>query len=96
MANIIGMDGMVPKSAKQPTKVDISNSIPLVCKECGYDVYISGTKIRKLSKFSFGGDTDMLIPFDVLLCGECGTISEELLPPEVKVLENKDKLSKTD
>jgi hypothetical protein len=96
MSKIIGMDtpGMQPANNKQ-TKIDISNSVPLTCSNCGYDVFISGVKIRKLSKFNFGGDNDMLIPFDVLLCGECGEVNKETLPPEVKALEMKDKYSET-
>ena len=93
MSKIIGMNPGPNEAGPKQTKIDISNSTPLKCKNCGYDVFISGTKIRKLSKFRFGGDADMMIPFDVLLCGECGTINEDLLPPEVKALETKDKLS---
>ena len=89
MANIIG-GGNIPPT--QQSKVDISNSSPVVCGKCGYDVFISGVKFRKLSKLAFGGDKDMLIPFEVLLCGECGTINDEMIPPEIKALETKDKL----
>ena len=92
MAGIIGGNGMMPQTS-QP-KVDISNSTPMVCKECGYDVFIPGMKFRKLSKLAFGGDNDMLIPLEVLMCGECGSINEEMLPPEIKELEKKDKLKK--
>ena len=63
-----------------------------MCSECGYDVFIPGTKMRRLSKLAFGGDKDMIIPFDVLLCGECGKINDEMLPQEIKALETKDKL----
>jgi hypothetical protein len=48
MANIIG-GGDMPQGPQQP-RVDISNSTALVCKECGYDVFIGGMKFRKLSK----------------------------------------------
>jgi hypothetical protein len=39
-----------------------------------------------------GTQQDMIIPFDVLLCGNCGEVNDELLPTEVKALEHKDKL----
>jgi DNA-directed RNA polymerase subunit RPC12/RpoP len=93
MANIIG-GGDMPQGPQQP-RVDISNSTALVCKECGYDVFIGGMKFRKLSKLAFGGDKDMIIPFEVLLCGECGEINDEMMPPEIKALETKDKLKAT-
>ena len=88
MANIIGNEPI-----KQP-KIDISSSTPMVCPECGYDVFISGTKMRKLSRLAAGTPQDMIIPFDVLLCGQCGEVNDELLPTEVKALEHKDKLEK--
>ena len=89
MANIIGKESAV----KQP-KIDISSSTPMVCPNCCYDVFISGTKMRKLSRLAAGTPQDMIIPFDVLLCGECGEVNDELLPTEVRALEHKDKLEK--
>ena len=88
MANIIG-NGEVPQKQQ---KIDISQSKPMVCNHCGYDVFISGTKFRKLSKLAAGSPQDIIIPFDVLLCGECGQIKDDMLPDEIKALELKDKL----
>jgi hypothetical protein len=88
MANIIG-NGDVPQKQQ---KIDISQSKPMVCSECGYDVFINGTKFRKLSKLAAGSPQDIIIPFDVLLCGNCGQIKEDLLPDEIKALELKDKI----
>ena len=88
MANIIG-NGDVPQKQQ---KIDISQSKPMVCNHCGYDVFISGTKFRKLSKLAAGSPQDIIIPFDVLLCGECGQIKDDMLPDEIKALELKDKL----
>jgi hypothetical protein len=90
MANIIGNG---EPTIGQP-KIDISSSTPMVCSNCGYDVFISATKMRKLSRLVAGSSQDMVIPFDVLLCGECGEINQELLPTEVRALEHKDKLDK--
>ena len=90
MANIIG-NGEVPQKQQ---KIDISQSKPMVCNECGYDVFISGTKFRKLSKIAAASPQDIIIPFDVLLCGNCGQIKDDLLPDEIKALELKDKMDK--
>ncbi len=87
MANIIGQG--------QPTggqsKVDISQSVPMIC-ECGYDKFIPTVKVRRLSKLSFGGAQDMVIPFDLVICGSCGEEFEPLKPVELRALEAKDKL----
>ena len=41
MAKIIGAGGRGTQPPQQP-KLDMNNSKPMVCKHCGYDVFISG------------------------------------------------------
>lgn len=94
MANIIGQ-GEMPQMSGQP-KVDISASVPVVCEVCGEGkTFLPAVKPRKLSKLAFGGDQDMMIPFEVLLCGECGAEQESLKPIQLRALEQKDKVSQT-
>ena len=87
MANIIGKD---TASAAKP-QIDLSTSKPMLCSECGYDVFISGTKIRKISKLITGTPQDMIIPIDVFLCGSCGEVNKELLPQQIQILEEQEK-----
>jgi DNA-directed RNA polymerase subunit RPC12/RpoP len=82
MANILGQNG-------QP-KIDISTSKPIVCNQCGYDVFLPGTKMRKISKLMAGTDQDVVIPFEILICSNCGEILDEMLPAEIKALEKLD------
>lgn len=82
MANIIG---------NQP-KIDLSVSKPIVCGNCGYDVFLPGTKMRKVSKLAAGTEQDVVIPFEILLCGSCGEVLEEMLPREIQALEKLDKM----
>ena len=91
MANIIGQ-GEIPQMPGGQPKVDISQSLPMVCESCGYDKFISTVKVRRLSKLSFGGAQDMVIPFDLVICGSCGEEFEPLKPVELRALEAKDKL----
>lgn len=91
MANIIGA-GETPQPPMGQPKVDISQSIPMVC-ECGYDKFIPTVKVRRLSKLSFGGSQDMVIPFDLVICGSCGEEFEPLKPLELRALEAKDKMT---
>lgn len=91
MANIIGA-GETPKQP-QP-KVDISASVPVVCEVCGEGkTFLPAMKMRKLSKLAYGGDQDMMIPFEVYLCGDCGVEQESFKPVQLRALEQKDKLS---
>lgn len=95
MAKIVGMGGSKPqKASEQPTqqaKIDLGQSKPVVCGECGYDVFVDGAKFRKISKLITGTPQDIVVPIEVMLCGNCGEICEELLPEQMKVLNEIDK-----
>ena len=92
MANIIG-DGPIPNIGGQP-KIDISQSTPAFCEVCGEGkTFLPAVKVRKLSKLAYGGDQDMMIPFEVYLCGDCGAEQELFKPVQLRALEQKDKLS---
>jgi len=87
MAKITDMTGgMQGQPPQQQMQVDVSQSTPMKC-ECGHDVFIPGTKFRKISKLLTGTPQDMLIPVEVYLCGECGQINKELYPKELQSLD---------
>jgi DNA-directed RNA polymerase subunit RPC12/RpoP len=89
MAKIIGMNnkgGGTPPPVQQP-KIDITKSKAMVCEECGYDVFIPGSKFRTISKIVTGTPQDVIIPIEVFLCGECGTVNESFIPQELKNLD---------
>ena len=90
MANIIGA-GEMPQQPKP--KVDISQSVAVMCEVCGEGkTFLPAIKMRKLSKLAYGGDQDMMIPFEVYLCGDCGAEQEEFKPVQLRALEQKDRL----
>jgi DNA-directed RNA polymerase subunit RPC12/RpoP len=84
MANILG---------GQP-KIDLSVSKPIVCAHCGYDVFIAGTKMRKVSKLAAGTEQDVVIPFEILICSNCGEMLDEMIPQQILALEKLDKMKK--
>ena len=90
MANIIGQ-GEVPQMPGGQPKVDISASVPVFC-ECGGKTFLPAMKMRKLSKLAYGGEQDMMIPFEVYLCGDCGAEQELMKPVQLRALEAKDKM----
>jgi DNA-directed RNA polymerase subunit RPC12/RpoP len=97
MAKIVGMGGNKPqKASEQPTQqsapqIDLGKSKPVQCSHCGYDVFVDGAKFRRISKLITGTPQDVIVPIEVLLCGNCGEICEELLPEQMKALEQLDK-----
>jgi predicted RNA-binding Zn-ribbon protein involved in translation (DUF1610 family) len=82
MANIIGMNGGNPQPPKP--KVDISQSTPLECSNCGDDTFLPAIKMRKISKLLTGTPMDAVIPIDCFLCANCGELNIELLPEQVR------------
>lgn len=93
MANIIGAGEMPQIPVGAQPKVDISQSVPVVCEVCGEGkTFLPAMKMRKLSKLAYGGDQDMMIPFEVYLCGDCGAEQEFMKPVQLRALEQKDKL----
>ncbi len=94
MANIIGNGEMPQMPGVAQPKVDISASVPVVCEVCGEGkTFLPAMKMRKLSKLAYGGDQDMMIPFEVYLCGDCGAEQDSFKPVQLRALEQKDKMS---
>ena len=64
----------------------MNNSKPMVCKSCGYDVFISGTSNLELYQDSSYPDTTRCNDTDrtLLMWNIVDTINEQLLPDENK------------
>jgi|TARA_A200000159_G_scaffold36036_1_gene32522 DNA-directed RNA polymerase subunit RPC12/RpoP len=88
MAKIIGMGNNTPPKQPQQPKIDLNKSKPMVCNHCGYDVFLPAVKFRTISKIITGTPQDVMIPVDVYCCGECGAVKEELIPVEIRNLDN--------
>lgn len=91
MAKIYGMDGksgQTPPQQNQQIQVNPKDSSPLVCENCGYDVFLPANKFRKVSKILTGAPQDILLPVEVFVCSGCGEINQELLPEQLKNLDD--------
>lgn len=85
MSKILGTDGQPQGGGSQ---IDLSQSKPMVCKSCGYDVFVAGAKFRTISKLLTGTPQDAIIPIEVQLCGNCGEVNQDLVPKQIKDLDN--------
>ena len=83
MGNLIGA-GDTPNQQQKKLMADLSASKPMVCPDCGYDVFLEGSKFRIISKLLVGASHDQLIPIPVFLCGNCGAVNQDLLPSQLK------------
>ena len=90
MAKIIGNAGGAGQQPLKQPKLDLKTSKPMVCTDCGFDVFVPGVKFRTISKLITSPPQDVMIPIDVYLCGNCGKVNEQLLPEEIKKLDSKD------
>lgn len=88
MGNILQLGNKGKKqNDKQPSKaptVSVKQSKSVECKECQHDIYVQAVHLRKIPKIIVGSPQDVLIPIDVFLCANCGTLNTELLPQEIR------------
>lgn len=84
MANILGADGS-GVGGVQPQPIDLSKSEPIACKKCGGEVFVQGFAWRKISKIVTNKPKDEVFPIELFLCGDCGEVLDELLPPAFKI-----------
>ena len=83
MANILGADGSgVGGQEVQP--LDLSKTEAIACKKCGGEVFVQGFGFRKISKLVTNKQKDEVLPVELFLCGDCGEVLNELLPPGLK------------
>lgn len=73
----------------QNLNVDISQTSPITCDECGGAFFINQIVIRKASGFLTGTGKPTYIPIPVFACSECGHVNGEFLPKEIKDLDGK-------
>jgi len=64
----------------QQQGVDLSNSTPYVCEECGHDVFVTAFKLQSVPSIVSPTGEEMLVPIQVFMCNKCGHINEEFLP----------------
>ena len=68
---------------KQPgLNIDFKQTTPVVCNECGHDVFTQVMKMRKLSALLSPTGQETMIPIQAFACVKCGHINKGFLPKE--------------
>ena len=75
---------------EQQVKIDITQTSSIKC-ECGSNIFHEVLLLRKASRFMSNLPTDQIIPVGAVACVKCGSLQEELLPPSLKVMLDKEK-----
>lgn len=60
--------------------ISMDKTTPMVCENCGGEVFQEGFLVRKASKFLTGSPQDSLIPIGTLFCVKCGHVNSDLIP----------------
>jgi|TARA_R110001592_G_scaffold46682_3_gene148525 hypothetical protein len=66
----------------QQFNVDLSQTTPVVCEECGHEHFIQVNIVRKLSPMLSPTGQPTLIPIPVFACAKCNHVNTEFLPKD--------------
>ena len=84
MANILGAGGQ-QIGGQEEKPIPLEKTEPIACKKCGGEIFVQGFGFRKISKLLTGKPKDEVLPVELFLCGDCGEVLNDLLPPGLKV-----------
>lgn len=68
----------------QNLNIDINQTTPVTCDECGDTRFEQQLILRKASGLLTGTGQTSYIPIPVFACAQCGHVNVEFLPKEVK------------
>jgi hypothetical protein len=71
----------------------LKDSTGIKCEKCGCQVFTEGYLMRKISKLLVGSPSDIMVPYPVFSCRDCGHINEEQKPKEFVLDESASKIS---
>lgn len=66
----------------QQFNIDISQTTPVICDECGHSHFTQVNLMRKLSPMLSPTGQPALIPIPVFACAKCGHVNEEFMPDD--------------
>ena len=62
--------------------LDLSQTTPVVCEECGHEHFTEVSLMRKLSPMLSPTGQAAMIPIPVFACAKCGHVNKEFLPKD--------------
>lgn len=71
----------------------LKDSSGVECEKCGCQVYNEGYLMRKISKLLLGSSSDVMVPYPIFSCRDCGHINEDQKPKEFTLHESTSKIS---
>lgn len=71
---------------QRQARIDINQTTALVCEKCGNDTFKELYKWRKISALVSPNGKEARTPIQVWSCTQCGEISRDLVPLELRGL----------
>lgn len=71
---------------QQNVNLDLSQTAPVLCEECGGTYFEQALVIRRASGLLTGTGKPTYVPIPVFACKECGHVNSEFLPKEITEL----------
>jgi hypothetical protein len=71
----------------------LKDSSGVKCEKCECQVFTEVYLMRKISKLLLGSPSDMMVPYPIFSCRDCGHINEEQKPKEFTLDESTRKIS---
>jgi len=62
---------------KQQISIALDQTTPLLCEECGSDIFVEVLRIRKIPKILIASQQDGLQPVSVFACAKCKHVNKE-------------------
>ncbi len=75
-------------SATGKVNINLKDSTPVICEECGNMSFTEAYHLRKVSGILIGSTTPQIIPITVFSCTKCGHVNTEFLPKELRPLDS--------
>lgn len=70
--------------------ITLDKTTPVVCDECGSDVFSEVIFLRKASRFVTGTAQDALVPIPAFACAKCKHVNEDMMPADLVKEKNQD------
>ena len=67
-----------------PTEIDLKNTAPTVCDQCGGEAFQEAMMLRKVSALLSGTGKEGYLPVQIMACVKCGNINQQFLPQELR------------
>ena len=68
---------------KQNMQLDMSQTEPVSCDNCGHLFFKEALALRSVSRFMTGTGQPGIVPIPVFVCNECGHCNSQFMPQEV-------------